>query len=77
MKKSIALVFVLALALCSMAGAFAQSESDFKIEIAGGKVTITEYTGIADKVLILTKIGDCRLLRLGKMPFPAAPDLLR
>ncbi|GMO11590.1 MAG: hypothetical protein Ta2A_20390 [Treponemataceae bacterium] len=52
MKKHIADVFVLVLALYGMAGTFAQNESDFIYTTTDGKVTITGYMGKGGTVII-------------------------
>ncbi|GMO61502.1 MAG: hypothetical protein Ta2G_21230 [Termitinemataceae bacterium] len=69
MKKSIAFVFVLALALCGMAGAFAQSEKDFTVRTKDGTVTITGYKGKAAKVFIPATIGGLPVVGIGGFAF--------
>ncbi|GMO57720.1 MAG: hypothetical protein Ta2A_03210 [Treponemataceae bacterium] len=75
MKKSIAIVFVLALALCGMAGAFAQSESDFTVSTENGKVTITKYTGKGGAVVIPAKIGGNPVTSIGWFVFSGCTGL--
>ncbi|GMO31985.1 MAG: hypothetical protein Ta2B_12950 [Termitinemataceae bacterium] len=69
MKKSIALVFVLALALCGMAGAFAQSEKDFEVSTKDGKVTVTKFKGKGGAVVIPATIGGNPVVEIGISAF--------
>jgi hypothetical protein len=69
MKKIRAVLFLLLLAVCGATAAFAQSESDFKVEVANGAVTITGYTGDGGNVVIPSRIRGFPVTGIGELAF--------
>jgi len=66
MKKN---VFIFALFICAAVMVFGQSESDFEINEAGGKITITKYIGTVKDVKIPEKIKGLPVTAIGNSAF--------
>lgn len=69
MKKCSTVLFLFVLAVCGATGAFAQSESDFKITVENGAVTINRYRGNEPDAVIPATIEGLPVTAIGDWAF--------